>query len=251
MAQFLPADDAFEGTPTCPLCRTVIPAADINVAQDVAFCRKCNRAQSLSELVQPEEIIPVVDLTRPPPGVWYRWDGLSTVIGTSHRSWGLAGGMLAMALFWNGIVSIFVGVALSSTVHLLGFPSLPWLPNAAMGHDTMGWGVTLFLWAFLTPFIVVGLLIVAAFFSALGGRTEIQLRPGQGTIFHGFGPLGWTRHFDPQTVRGVRREEREGSQKNSAVTFALHNGQELTVAFISDPDRRAFIMAALRKSFPD
>jgi len=91
-------------TPTCPKCKNAIAGEDINVAKDVAFCRVCNVSYQLSELTQGSELTADLDLHHPPPGAWCRSDGAGTLVGATHRSFGAALGMLAMALFWNGIV---------------------------------------------------------------------------------------------------------------------------------------------------
>src|SRR5688572_16635278 len=103
-------------TPTCPKCSTLISAEDINVAADVAFCRPCNGAQSLSELVHGTGIDSNIDLLRPPEGAWQREHPLGRLIGATHRSAGGAIGSLLFGLFWNGIVSIFVALAVASTL---------------------------------------------------------------------------------------------------------------------------------------
>ena len=59
-------------TPACPRCRRVIAAEEINVANDVAYCRLCNLAHSLSELTHRAELEAGVDFSRqalsdPPP----------------------------------------------------------------------------------------------------------------------------------------------------------------------------------------
>src|SRR5687767_4925838 len=103
-------------TPTCPKCRQIIAAEDINVPADVAFCRPCHVACKLSELAQGIGIDPKIDLSRPPKGAWHRASGLATIIGATHRSLGGAFGLFLIAAFWNGILSVFIALALSSTL---------------------------------------------------------------------------------------------------------------------------------------
>jgi hypothetical protein len=102
-------------TPTCPRCRRIIPPEDVNVANNVAYCRTCNFSHSLAGLTLDEPLDAAVDLNRPPQGAWLVNDGGGTAIGASHRSLGAAAGLLFAALFWNGIVSIFVMLAISGT----------------------------------------------------------------------------------------------------------------------------------------
>ena len=121
-------------------------------------------------------------------------DGSGTVIGATHRSLGAAIGSLAIALFWNGIVSVFVLVATASTLQLFDVGVPEWFPAPNLGKTPMGTGMTIFLWIFLTPFIVIGLAMIGAFLSSLAGRTEVQLGNSEGILFAGIGPLGQGLH---------------------------------------------------------
>jgi hypothetical protein len=125
-------------TPTCSKCRRVIPSDDINVAQDVAYCRQCNISYRLSDLTSGNDFGISVDLNRPPKGAWYRSDGGGTVIGATNRSLGAAFGLLFFALFWNGIVSVFVTFAISGTLHILHIPQPDWFPAPKMNGGDMG-----------------------------------------------------------------------------------------------------------------
>ena len=52
----------------CSQCQNTIPAEDVNVASDVAFCRPCNRATRLSDLVSSSVPLMEFDPTNPPHG---------------------------------------------------------------------------------------------------------------------------------------------------------------------------------------
>src|SRR4051812_5977855 len=99
-------------TPVCPSCGQIIAPDDINVAGDVAYCRACNLVHKLSALAEVVEL--QTALADPPAGTWRRDDVTGLVIGASHWSLGGAIALLAISLFWNGIVSFFVSLALSS-----------------------------------------------------------------------------------------------------------------------------------------
>src|SRR5687768_13226465 len=107
---------------TCPKCKAVIRAEDINVATDIALCRACNTPHKFSELVSRLDLEQGVDIHTPPAGAWYLSSPLETVIGATHRSSGAALGLLAISLFWNGIVSVFVLLATAGTLSHLGVP---------------------------------------------------------------------------------------------------------------------------------
>jgi hypothetical protein len=241
-------------TPTCPKCKGVIRADDVNVVTDVAFCRACNVSYALSEVAHGTGIDPNLDLSRPPKGAWQRASGLGTVIGASHRSLGGAIGALAFSLFWNGIVSVFVAVALSSTLALLGLSGPSWFPKPIMNGGPMGWGITIFLWCFLTPFILIGVAMIAAFFSCLAGRTEVFIRDWQGEIFTGVGPIGWRKKFKTEQVKNVRIEDKQwrdsdGDRRNSThILIELTEGKPLKFGSSLSNERRQFVAAAVRNA---
>ncbi|MGZ8900760.1 MAG: hypothetical protein ACXW3Z_11745 [Limisphaerales bacterium] len=232
----------------------MIPSDDINVGADVAFCRSCNVSHPLSGVARGTGIDPQVDLTRPPKGTWHRASGLGTVIGASHRSVGGAIGALAFAAFWNGIVSIFVAVALASTLALLGVPRPGWFPAPVMNGGAMGVGITIFLWLFLTPFIAVGLAMIAAFFSCLAGRTEIQVKDWQGEVFSGVGPIGWRRKFKTEMVKDVRIDDKQwrdsdgDHRRNTQVLNEMTEGKAIKFGSSLNHERRQFVAAALRQA---
>ena len=85
-------------TPTCLKCGRVIASDDINVAQDVAYCRACNLSQRLSDLTD-DEPGAAVDLNRPPNGAWFTNGIGGTFIGAVHRNLLTAGGLLFVTLF--------------------------------------------------------------------------------------------------------------------------------------------------------
>ncbi len=241
-------------TPSCPQCQRTIPSADVNVGNDVAFCRTCNVAHPLSDLVHAPDIDPNLDLTRPPEGAWCRHTGLGTNIGATYRSYGSALGLLAISLFWNGIVSVFVFLVLSSTLRLLHVSPPTWFPPVKMNQNEMGVGMTIFLWLFLTPFMLIGLAMVFGFFMSLGGRTEVTIQNGRGVIFTGIGPVGRRRRFSADAVRTVRIEDKRwrdsdgDARRNRQILIELLNGKRIELGSTLREDRMNFFVAALRKA---
>ena len=240
-------------TPACSKCKAEIPESDVNVANDVAFCRRCNLAQKLSAMVHGIQLDTHIDLNRPPPGAWYRSGTFGPVLGATHRSIGVAIGTLAVCLFWNGIVSVFVLLAVSSTLNLLNIPAPEWFPVPRMNDDVMGVGMTIFLWLFLTPFIAIGLAMIGAFLSALAGRTEVRLRPSEGAVFTGIGLLGWSRRFNPQNVKDVRMDEKRwrdsdgDRQSKTEIVIELQEGKAIRFGSMLREERRLFVAAGTRK----
>jgi len=235
--------------PTCSKCGNIIPADDVNVARDVAFCRSCNLASPLSALASGLALDASVDLYQPPQGCWHSPTGMGELVGATHRSLLMALPLLGVALFWNGIVSVFVSVALASTLNLLGAPVPEWFPAPRMNGETMGTGMTLFLWLFLTPFIVIGLGMIGAFLSCLAGKTEVNVDRGMVTIATGIGPVRWNRRFQATDLKEIRIEEtnQNNGGRKTEIIAELHNGKRIKFGSMLREERRRFMAAAADK----
>lgn len=240
-------------TPLCSKCQRVIPDVDVNVATDVAFCRSCHLAHKLSDLVHGVSLDTSLDLNRPPPGAWYRNNGLGVVIGATHRSLGMAFGALAVGLFWNGIVSVFVCLVVSATLKNLGVPVPDWFPAAKTNGSTMGVGMTIFLWIFLTPFITIGVVMIGTFLSAVAGHTEVRIQGTEGVVVAGIGPLGWRRRFNPEEAREVSIDDRQwrdrdGDRRSKAhIVIQTQAGKQVKFGSMLREDRMKFVATAVRK----
>ncbi|MCX6927944.1 MAG: hypothetical protein NT154_32755 [Verrucomicrobia bacterium] len=240
-------------TPTCSRCGKVIPSEDVNVANDVAYCRACNISYPLSALTLGTEVDANIDFTHPPAGAWYTSSGMGPVIGATHRSVGTAIGALAISLFWNGIVSVFVLVAISGTLRNLGITPPHWFPAPIMNDSPMSVGMTIFLWIFLTPFILIGLVMIGAFLSSIGGRTEVRITNAEGVVFTGVGGLGYRRRFDSSAVKDVRVEDKQwrdsdgDRQRKTCILIETREGKQIKLGTMLTPERRKFLAGALRK----
>jgi hypothetical protein len=233
--------------PTCPKCNRIIPSEDINVAKDVAYCRECNVASSLAQLTHRSELLSGFDLNLPAPGTWSRNDGSTKVIGATHFSIVNVLGALCLSVFWNGIVSVFVGLALSGTLQQFDIATPHWLPKNGPKDSPMSVGMIIFLWIFLTPFIAIGFTILATLFSSLFGRTEVRIDNNEGTVFVGIGPLGWRKRFNFRNIEEVRIEEmysRNNSSKSN-ILIEFISGRPLRFGSMLKEQQKKFVAAAI------
>lgn len=205
---------------SCPNCDADLPAAAINLTEGVALCPGCGQLSRLRAVARTSEV--PAPQGPPPRGCRPETNGLETRLVASNRSAGQAAILLFAALFWNSIVSVFVlVVAAGYWIRLAG--SLPdWFPMTPAGSAgperggeggsavAMPLGLLIFMTVFLTPFVAIGLGLIAGVLLAVGGRTEVRLGAGRGSVFTGIGPLGWSRRFDPARVSAIRTS-REGS----------------------------------------
>lgn len=283
-------------TLSCPDCKQVFLPDDVNVGTDVAFCRRCNKAQVLSTLVSAgaggiasrgkafkwgvslasmaakraaeanvqseadrqrmEAQLAAVDISKPPAGAWYRDDGIELSVGASMRSVGGALGLLAISLFWNGIVSVFLSLVIVGTMQNLGITVPAWFPSPPMKgsgihNGVMSLGMVVFLWIFLTPFVVIGCAMIGGFLSCLFGRVEVTVRDAAGTVFTGIGAIGFRQRFDASAVTGVRvvesvSSDSEGTSRSTRIV--IDADRPIKFGSTMKDERRWFIAGALRKA---
>lgn len=141
----------------------------------------------------------------------------------AHTSrWGKVFGLLFFALFWNGITSVFVGFAIKSWMD--GNPE---------------W----FLTIFITPFVIIGLVVILAFFKEVLGLFNPKpvvtvntntLAPGE-TLDVAWDIKGRTSRISRLTITLEGREEatyRQGTNtRTDDNTFATYPVYETTYEF--------------------
>lgn len=212
--------------PVCSQCQNTIPAEDVNVASDVAFCRPCNHTTKLSLLVTNPNLMEF-DPTNPPHGTWARGGPDDKMeLFASHRT--LCGALVALGVcvFWNSIVSVFV--------------------------VTMGVGGPLFMWLLLTPFILVGLGMIVWVLDRLFGRTTLRIGHSGGDLFTGIGPFGRTQRFNALEVSDVRYEDRSWrdsdghDQVSNQGVLVFRGGKEMTFGSSCTPERLQFLVAGAK-----
>ena len=235
----------------CPECHAQLDAADVNVSESVALCRECEKLIRLSQLLKVEDKRKLAHELKgeAPAGTWARDDGRGMVVGASMRSFPTAMGLLFMCLFWNGIVSVFVALVLASTLKHMGIALPASFPAPKMNGAPMSVGMTVFMWLFLTPFVLIGLGLMGAFLSALGGRVEVSVDRESGKVFEGIGLLGRTRRFDVHRVKDVRLEDkqwtdRDGSRRNRG-NITIEADKTIDFGSGLSVERRRFLAAKL------
>ena len=79
-------------------------------------------------------------------------------------------------------MSIVVLLAIAGTLRNLHVSAPSWFPAPVVNDSSMSVGMTIFLWLFLTPFILIGLAMIGAFLSCLAGRTEVRVGHSEGAV---------------------------------------------------------------------
>lgn len=252
----------------CPVCRKEIDPDDVNVGADVAFCRACNNAAKLSAIAaefserreatrsqltgedgSDDGSIPAPDLANPPKGCWYHDDGLEARVGATCRSLTGAAFMLFFTLFWNGVVSVFVVINVASTLVHLGVAVPAWFPSPnGSTAPNMPLGMTLFLWLFLTPFILIGAFTAAMALTSLFGHVEVRVCDAKGWVFTGVGPIGWKRRFDVASVRSVALGQTSWKENNqSKPVIVIEADKTIRFGSMLQGGHRLYLAGVLRK----
>lgn len=193
----------------CPTCDELIDSDAINIKEGVALCPECGRLAKLSELRLSDRSIQDI-LDEPPTGCSIVETGFHTTVTASLRSVSGFLGTLCVALFWNGIVSIFVLVAAAGLYTNLIGPLPNWFPapgvengQPMMNDKPMGLGMTLFLCIFLIPFVTVGAGMVLAALLSLRGRIDVVVDGNRSYVATGFRLIRWKRKFDAKHVHQI------------------------------------------------
>lgn len=185
----------------CPNCGEVLPTEAINIAEGVALCGQCGKLSRLSAVMERSRPTHEI-LAQPPRGCSINSWGDEIRIDVSQRSMVGFVGSLAFCLFWNGIVSVFVMLALSGLyINLVG-PLPAWVP-APEFKDPMPLGMALFLCVFLIPFVLVGSVMLLTMLTCAFGHIQVRLNRDSAYVRTAIGPFGWRRNFDPRQVRRV------------------------------------------------
>jgi len=210
--------------PNCPECRTEIPLEDINVAKDIALCRRCARTYSFAELSQDRDVADV-DASRPPKGAWYKSQGIEFEVGAWTRSWG-ALFLVPFTLAWSG----------GSLGGIYG-------SQIAKGR----FDLTLSL--FGIPFVLGTLLLVPYTLMTVFGKLVVRGSGDQGSVFIGVGPFGWSRRFRWSEIRAVRSAQTKWRQNGNPLPIIELEGPE-PIRFGSQlsEKRREFMLAVLRNA---
>lgn len=200
-------------TTYCPACNSAIGRDDVNVSADTALCRACGHATTYSSLVH----APTSGVTTSPPDgchveeVGGHWRAVA-----SCRAWQFFV-ILPGAVFWNGVVGGFLGVA---------FSNAPWgllLLVPLAGHIGVGGYL---LW----------MLVCLAM-----GDVEVMIDEDLVSTSTGFGTVRRRFRRPLRDVRTVRVDADRTRRK----CLVLDGVRPLKFGVLLRDDRRQFLHAAI------
>ena len=172
----------------CPNCGAPLGDTDVNVANNVAFCRACSHAYQLSELVgavpatkSPPRFDPT---TNPPKGCWYRETMDGWTAGATTRS--------PVAFFLIPFMCVWSGGSL----------------GGIYGSQIIAGKFDLVMSLFGIPFLLGSILFWSFAILCVAGKVELTARSEDLTIFAGVGKLGWEKKI---TITGASRVYTSGN----------------------------------------
>jgi hypothetical protein len=238
----------------CPDCDATLGPECINIKEGVALCSHCGKLSRLSELNYSDRSVQEI-LSNPPTGCSIVSLGRGVVAIASLRSF--VGFLVSagLALFWNGIVSVFASLAIAGLYANLIGPLPAWFPapdrkegKPEMNGEPMDLGVTLFLCMFLIPFVTVGIGLTGAAFMNLFGRIEIVIDELDSYVATGAGFVKWKRRFDPRQVRAVNYGSTAWkSEGGSNRTIELSADRTINFGSLLQADRMDWLRVVLKK----
>lgn len=207
----------------CPKCQSDIPLEDVNVANDIALCRKCGDSFSFAEAVREEVAVPPVDLNHPPKGMVYRRTTDGFELSVSTRSIALAIFLVPFMLVWSG-------------------GSLGGIYGSQIAKGDFNLLMSLFGLPFLLGSIVLGAFTIMT----LAGKFCVSAEGRQGQVFVGIGSIGYRKRFLWDAVKDIRLETRRTAKGGEYKQLVIDADTTVTIPNVNDA-RANFLLGALRQ----
>lgn len=234
----------------CLHCHEAIPLADINVAEGVGLCRACGRLFRLGELADGQDVA-AIDPRRRVPGCEIVASPHETIVRARAFSLGQLLAILAVTLFWNGIVSVFVLANAAATIRVLGATPPEWmsaLPVKGTSGTPSAAAVTV-AWLFLTPFMAVGTILLLTLLHVAAGDVRVSRRGDACVAVSGVAGIGWRRRFSAPDVTRVAvgwSNSRRGASAQPVVL--IEADRAIRIGSCLPAIRQEWMVAALREA---
>jgi len=213
----------------CPACRSAISLEDVNIATDLALCRNCGTTTPFSVVADTSELS-LVTQDDVPKGVTVT-PALTGGTEITYRR------ISKIVFFLIPFMMIWSGFSLSGIY----------------GRQIIRGQFDVSQSLFGLPFLLGTIMLLAVVLFLLFGRWRVRMNAGQGEVFAGVGPAGWTRSFryDPQSRVSL---ELTNIQRNrvpqKAITVRTGN-EEIRFGTGIQEDAKRFIAAAILKNLAE
>lgn len=190
----------------CCRCGAVLPEEDINLATGFALCRSCGHAGRADNVERPRYIT-LDKCSMNGRRLVYRrmnWGGIC---------------LLVFAVMWNWVMAVFLSNIFSSA------------------RSDMHAVLLLF---FMLPFVLAGIVIPAIGLLFLFGRIVVEVGQGQGRVFRGVGPVGWSWYFSLSGMETARVVKMHTSRGNFwLVSVPQPNGKDFRFGWANRDEKAA------------
>lgn len=210
----------------CPACRSPISLDDVNIASDLALCRSCGKTSPFSVVSGAAELSQVTQ-DDVPKGVTVTQALTGGTEITYRRISKVVFFLIPFMMMWSGF-------------------SL----SGIYGRQIVRGQFDLSQSLFGLPFLLGTIVLLGVVLFLLFGRWRVRMNAGQGEVFAGVGPVGWTRSFryEPQSHVSL---ELTNIQRNrvpqKAITVRTGN-DEIRFGTGIQEDAKRFIAAVILKN---
>ena len=206
----------------CPKCGRNIEPEDVNVGKDTVFCRNCDEAFELSDIVHETEP-DSFDIENPPGGAWFGKTANGFIVGARTRS-GAGCFVIPFAIVWSGF-------------------SL----GGIYGTQIASGEFNIVLSLFGIPFFIASCFLWAMALMTVWGINVIKVEGSTGKLFTGIGSLGKTKTFDWSEFDSVREEQYSSSNNQTRRRIVLEGKRRLAFGTMLSDERRYYVLKTLQK----
>ena len=105
----------------------------------------------------------------------------------------------------------------------------------------------IFLWIFLTPFILIGFTLLSVVFTSAFGTCRVRIKGSSVEAFTGVGPIGWKRRFDLNEIKSVKLGKTTWTQNDqSQPCIVIETDKIVRFASILTDTRRKWMAGAMK-----
>lgn len=210
----------------CPHCKSLIPLGDVNVSADLALCRSCGKTTSFSVLAEASGI-PLEAKAERPKGVSVEEGFRGAITITYQRRSPLLIFLIPFTAFWSGM-------------SMWGIYISPYMKGSLDLSQSL----------FGLPFLIGTLVLLSAIAFLLLGKWRILLDGGQGTVFLGAGPFGWTRYFtyDRDTLVSLKPTSIEVNNVRQKGIRVRTNDRDFVFGAVMKEEAKLYIGAKIQQA---
>jgi hypothetical protein len=209
----------------CPYCRKSIPVADVNVVTDIALCRACGRTTAFSAATG-AGTISLDCLAEPPRCVRIENGFFDDTRIIYHRVSPVLWFLIPFAALWSG--GSMIGVYGSQ------------IRDGKFNLEQSLFGI---------PFLFGTVVLLAIIIYLMLGKWLITLNRGEGAVFVGVGPLGWTRRFsyNRDSMVSLCMTSVKVNDRPQQGILVRTDGKDFVFGALLKEDAKRFIAAAIMR----